>query len=145
MPPPFKPFVTFSRNEKYGLLVLTGLLVLLVLIRATMHFFVKPNIDEAQQTRLQQAWQHFQQTQTDTVQVANNTGSNQLDTSSALVNINTADSATLVDLDGIGPASAHKILMYRSQQQFTSFDQVRKLCHMSATNADLLKPHILIK
>ncbi len=146
MPSPFKPFITFSRNEKYGLLALTGLLLVLVLIRATMHFFIKPGIDDVQQIRLQQAWHKFQQTQTDTaVAVTQSTSMTNQETSSALVNINTADSSTLIDLDGIGPASAHKILLYRSHQHFTSFEQVRKLCRMSATNANLLKPHILIK
>ncbi len=145
---PLRSFTTFNRNEKYGVLALTCLLMILLLVRATMHFFVHPHIDEAQQTRLQQTWQQFQQTHTDTATTQPGYVDNNDDGATpipAQIDINTADSTTLVRLRGIGPVTAHKILEYRNHQHFTSFEELRKLCRMSATNAELLKPHILIQ
>ncbi|MDR3681903.1 MAG: helix-hairpin-helix domain-containing protein [Flavipsychrobacter sp.] len=145
---PLRSFTTFNRNEKYGVVALTSLLMILLLVRATMHFFIHPHIDEVQQTRLQQNWQQFQQTHTDTATTQPGYVDNNDDGITpmpAQIDINTADSATLVRLKGIGPVTAHKILEYRSNQHFTNFEELRKLCRMSATNAALLKPHILLK
>jgi DNA uptake protein ComE-like DNA-binding protein len=145
---PFKSFITFSRNEKYGLMALTGILMLLLLVRASMHFYVHPNFDEAQQTRLQQAWQQFKQTHTDTATAPQGYVDNNDDGTTpvpATININTADSAILVRLKGIGPVTAHKILAYRNRQRFINFDELRKLCRMSAANTALLQTHITFK
>lgn len=60
------------------------------------------------------------------------------------ININTADSATLVRLKGIGPVTAHKIIVRRSKQgPFKNISQLSEAGHFSAGTLQLLGKHIV--
>ena len=60
------------------------------------------------------------------------------------VNINTADSLTLIRLKGIGPAIAHRILQKRrAKGRFKTIEEVLSVYHFSAPVAAMLK-HTLV-
>lgn len=148
MSKPLKSFITFSRSEKMGLVVLAGVLLILLLVRVTMHFFIYPDINETQQEHLRQQWAQFKEAHPDTLVAQpgyvdrNDDGAIPIP---EYINVNTADSATLVRLKGIGPVTAHKIMEYRSVHPFADFEEFRKLCRLSAANTGLLKPHIIVR
>jgi hypothetical protein len=61
----FKSFTAFSRTERMGLIGLISLLLILVAVRVTMHYWVKPDRDEAKEKELVAEWQKFKQEHTD--------------------------------------------------------------------------------
>ncbi len=104
------PIITFNSREKAGLVVLLSILTLLVAIKATMHLWVKPSYDREKEQQLLQAWEEMKES---------------VRSGHVIVNINTADSVTLVSLKGIGPVTAHKILLYRAENgPFTNVKQL---------------------
>lgn len=119
----FSSYASFSRKEKSGLAVLLVLLLLLMGVKASMHLWVRPGSDKAQEKRLRQAWENYKNTQT---AIAEPLPDN--------INLNTADSATLVRLKGIGPVTAHKIIQHRSNiGPFTDLSQLREIGSFSDT------------
>ena len=61
----FKSFTSFTRTERLGLIGLSALLVILLTVRTTMHFWVKPRMDEQKEKELQIAWDKFKKEHTD--------------------------------------------------------------------------------
>lgn len=63
----------------------------------------------------------------------------------ALVNINTADSATLQTLDGIGPATAQRIIDYRTANgPFGSKEELRQVSGIGEKKYAAIEAHITI-
>src|SRR6185312_5700838 len=131
-----KSYISFTRTEKMGLIGLCGLLLVLIVIRATMHTWVHPANNPDNDKKLVNAWGTFKRTQTTTKPVDTTIG-NKDDYRDAnddnetplpnIININTADSATLVRLKGIGPVTAGKIVARRKNKgAFTNIDQLRE-------------------
>ena len=120
-------YISFTRREKTGLAVLMTLVLALAGIKATMHLWVKPSFNHQSEEQLQQAWEDFMANQPKPV-------------SSATVNINTADSATLESLRGIGPVTASKIIEHRKMKPFTQINELREVGSFSdQTLAELSK------
>lgn len=59
-----------------------------------------------------------------------------------LVNINTADSASIEALPGIGALLTHRILEQRKQGKFKSIEELRSIKGMSEENYNKAAPHI---
>jgi len=147
----FKAYFSFTRTERIGLLGLLLLLAILIGVRATMHYFIKPKPENSENIKLQAAWEQFKK-------------SNPLEDSSiaeggqwykdddgsyhpanATFDLNTIDSFNLVHLKGIGPVLAHKILEKRRKSgAFTSYDQLLEIHHFPEATFTVLKQHIVI-
>ncbi len=108
-------YISFTRREKMGLAVLMTLVLVLAGIKATMHLWVTPTFSKQTDEQLQMAWKDFMANQPAKAGTA------------ATVNINTADSATLVTLRGIGPVTASRILEYRKEKPFAQIDELREV------------------
>ena len=127
-------YTFFSRKERNGLAVLLALLLVLMGIKATMHLWVRPNADKTREEKLRQAWEIYKNTQPiEALPLPD------------VININTADSTTLVRLRGIGPATAHKILLRRyTYGPFTNIDQLRETGSFSDTVFAELKKRLTL-
>ncbi len=65
--------------------------------------------------------------------------------SSGLVNVNTADAATLERLPGIGPVLARRILAARSEAPFSSLDDLARVRGIGAKTIASLRPYIRVR
>jgi competence protein ComEA len=64
---------------------------------------------------------------------------------SSLVNLNTADAAALQTLNGVGPATAQKILDYREQYgPFAKREDLKKVSGIGEKTFEKLKDHISV-
>jgi hypothetical protein len=143
-------YISFSRTEKSGFIALCTLLLLLIVFKATMHLWIHPEIDAEQEKRLAAEWMKFKQAN---MMVADTSEDGEeyrkrSDTDDEplpdKININTADSTTLVRLKGIGPVTAHEILMYRSiHGPFTSIDELLDLASFSDETFAILSRHLV--
>src|SRR5687767_8694283 len=113
-----KSYSHFSRAERMGIAALLVVLLGLVLVRATMHLWVQPPQIDMQQVviaskKLQEENPKFQ-----------NAGKVTLPPGTK-INLNTADSLTLIALPGIGKGLSHRILERRRQLgKFSNMQQV---------------------
>lgn len=143
-------YTSFTRNERIGLLGLSALLLALVMVRATMSLWVHPVIDTAQQNKLAAAWQTFKRSQPTKDAAGQIMQKKEFqdasDEQTAIlpdtVNINTADSATLVRLKGIGPVTAHHIISKRAVTPFTNINQLQETGAFSKATLEVLQRHI---
>ena len=149
----FKSFTTFTRAERIGLLCLTGLLIVLIAIRVTMSLWVAPPADTDKGKRLVAAWEVFKRSQHKPAANAGSEGKKDFEDATDenttplpdLIDINTADSATLVRLKGIGPITAGRIIACRKENgPFTSITQLRSLGHFTNETFDMLQHHLSI-
>ncbi len=137
----FRSFITFTRTERIGLAVLCAILVILIAIRFSMPFWVSPVTDSEKETKLAAAWEKFKRQQP---AVKDSIGDNNTSLP-AIININTADSATLVRLKGIGPVIAGKIIARRTKKgPFTHISQLRELGRFDTATFEMLKTHLII-
>ncbi len=113
-----KSFTTFTRPERMGIVALLAIMLVLIAVRFTMHLWVSsPEVDVQQVViatkKLQEKNPKFQ-----------NTGKVTLPPGTK-INLNTADSLTLISLPGIGKGLSHRILQRRRQLgKFTNMEQV---------------------
>ena len=129
--------MTFTRRERNGGIALCGLLLVLLAIRTTMHIWVRPPADPIENKRLIEAWQSYQRSQPaakDTVSTKDDdndfTGEVTLPDH---INLNTADSALLVRLKGIGPVTAARIITRRKTKgSFTKVSQIKEVGSFNA-------------
>lgn len=127
MKPSLRSFITFSRTERLGIVALLSLLVILIAVRATMQYWAPAPIEPAQQQKL--------------ISILHD--STLTPHSLPLpVNLNTADSATLLTLPGIGPALAHHIIHHRP---FTSYRQLLAIPRFPHHLVDSLPLHTTLK
>ena len=62
-----------------------------------------------------------------------------------MININTADAATLTKIKGIGPKKAEAIIAYRTANgNFKTIDDLKKVKGIGAKLFEKIKPHITI-
>lgn len=144
-----KAYTSFTRTEKLGIIVLLSVLLLLIIIRTTMNLWVQPHTNAQQEQQLAAAWEKYKeqnklQNADDTTEQPSELA--QTVTSSTLIDLNTADSLTLIDLKGIGPKIAHRILEHRrTEGKFTSLNQLREVYHFPAGTLAYLKTQLTIK
>lgn len=150
-----KAYTQFTRMERMGIVCMCVLIVLLLVTRATMVYWVNPEKNMVQEQKMLAAWQVFERSQPKSI-VADTATTNQeayVDRSDEgeipmpnIININTADSATLVRLKGIGPAMAHKILEYRKNNKpFTSVDELLDIQNIPKATFDIIKKHLTVQ
>lgn len=115
-----------------------------------MHLWVHPKVDVEQEKRLAAEWMKFKQANmivADTSEDVDQYGKVSDLSDDPLpdkININTADSATLIRLKGIGPATAHEILMYRSTHgPFTSVDELLDIASIPEETFSILSRHLV--
>ncbi len=147
-------FGSFTRTERLGLIALCAILIIVIAIRASMHLWATPVTDDARQQKLVASWEAFKRSQpTSKADTATTEKSEYVDASDdnetpipTIININIADSATLVRLKGIGPVSAQKIVARRTNKgSFTTVDQLKEVCSMPETTFQLLKKHLSVQ
>lgn len=128
-----RSYLTFSRTERIGIIALLVVILLLIAVRATMPLWVTQppiNAEEVVQTTKNK----IQQPQP--VQQAAGTK----------INLNTADSLTLVSLPGIGKGLSHRILERRRQLgRFTHMQQVYDVYHFNEKTLKMLEEHTIIE
>lgn len=54
-----KSYLSFTRRERMGLIALLILLLVLIIVKAGMHLWIKPAIDNAQEQKLVAAWNAY--------------------------------------------------------------------------------------
>ena len=146
-----RSYTSFTRLERIGLLALGGLLVLLLFLRATMHYWVHPVIDTEKEQKLVAAWETYKRAHpavkadTSTVKKEHQDAYDENETPLPdSININNADSATLVRLKGIGPVTAGKIISRRATKgPVTDISQLSEVGAISGANLELLRRHLV--
>ncbi len=152
MKKPIKSFTSFTYIERIGLVALSALLIILIAIRGTMHLWVHTDKDVEKEKKLVAAWEVFKRSQPvpKTNDAADNSEYADASDDNAtplpnIININTADSATLVRLKGIGPATASKIVARRKNKGlFTSVNQLMEVSSMPTATFEILKKHLSV-
>lgn len=148
----FKSFISFTRAERIGLACLSGILVILVLIRTTMSYWIKPNNSFENEQKLNTSWVKFKRVQSkvkDTIQSNKDGYVDATDNNPAsmpdIIDLNTVDSATLVRINGIGPVSASRIVRRRSEiGPYTNIDQIREVASISESTFNIIKIHFTL-
>jgi competence ComEA-like helix-hairpin-helix protein len=148
-----KSYLSFTRTEKMGLIGLCSLLLVFILTRLTMHLWVHPAIDADKERKLVTAWETFKRSQPRIKNDSEVQGKNDFEDAfdenespmPGIINLNTTDSATLVRLKGIGPATASKIIAWRNEYgPFKSIDQLSEIRHFPEATFEMLKKHLTI-
>jgi competence ComEA-like helix-hairpin-helix protein len=149
-----KSYTSFTRAERLGLLCLSALLIILITIRATMYLWVHPANDIEKEKKLVVAWETFKRRQPAAKKTDADGNKNDYEDADddnatplpSIIDINTADSATLVRLKGIGPATAGKIVAYRENNgPFTNIDQLMEIRRFPEATFKILKEHLVVK
>ena len=150
MPVNFSSFIHYTRNERIGIVVLSTALIMLIAIRATMGLWVKPDTDPEKEKQLIEKWASCQQTQ-QPAPVANverpayeKENSDYTTPLPHKLNINTADTATLMRIKGVGKVTAEKIIYHRNNKgDFTHIAQLHEVGSFSKEHLTMLSTHII--
>ena len=119
-----------------------------------MSLWVHPSPDADKNQKLAAAWETFKRSQpatiNDTAQRTKKDYQDTFDDNAAslpdTINLNTADSATLVRLKGIGPVTAGKIVARRKNKgPFTNINQLHEVGSFSNADFEILKKHLIIR
>lgn len=127
-----KSFTTFTRPERMGIVALLAIMLVLIAVRFTMHLWVSsPEVDVQQVVivtkKLQEENPKFQ-----------NAGKVALPPGTK-INLNTADSLTLISLPGIGKGLSHRILERRRQLgKFSNMEQVLEVYKFRQETKEML-------
>ena len=146
-----RSYFTFTRKERIGIICLCGIIILLIAVRASLVYWVHPQINVTEERKLQAAYHTFLSSQPKEI-VRDDSSYNYLDKGvedprsiPQIVNINTADSATLVCLKGIGPTFAHKIIQKRKKGHlFKSIDELSGIQFITQATMQILKQHLIV-
>jgi DNA uptake protein ComE-like DNA-binding protein len=125
--------------EKMGLIGLTGFMIILILIRATLHLWVHPKTDPVAEQKIEKAWQDFRahQEEKDSLEEVN---------ANKPIDLNTADSIALINIDHIGPVLARRIIEKRKAiGHYSSFDQLLDIPRFPSNYFDEIKAHLIIR
>ena len=150
MPINFSSFIHYTRNERLGIVALSVMLVSLIAVRATMGLWVKPNTDPEKEKQLIEKWASYQQAQ-QPAPLANverpayeKENSNYTTPLPHKLNINTADTATLMRIKGVGKTTAEKIIYRRNNKgDFTHIKQLHEVGSFSEEHLTMLSAHII--
>jgi len=148
-----KSYLSFTRTERLGLVCLSALLLMLIVVRATMYLWVKPQKDIVKEQKLQAAWETFKRNAHEAAPTADTTTATDYKDAyddngqpmPAVMDLNTADSSMLIRLKGIGPATAHAIIEQRSKKKFTDVDQLLEIRHFPDATFAIMKRHLRVQ
>jgi DNA uptake protein ComE-like DNA-binding protein len=144
----FRQYLLFSRTERMGLMVLCFVMVLLIAARVYMRLGVQPALANSAHGALIAATRDgskYQQSDAPITYPEHQDKNAGYQTSLPdIVDINSADSATLVQLRGIGPVTAHNIMKRRINKGiFTSIDELKEVGGFSNEVLAILKRHLV--
>ncbi len=147
-----RSYISFTRNERIGIVCLSALIIILLAVRITMVYYVHPKHNTAEEQKLRAAWEVFKRSQpkpvSDSVRNEQATYADKTSEDDAplpsIININTADSETLIRLKGIGPAMAHKVLVYRKKHLFKRVDELLDVQSIPKETFDVVKKHLAV-
>ena len=131
----FKTYISFNRTERMGIIALLSVIIILIAVRATMHHWVKQPQINAEQVIVA------------TKQI-NKQSEQQIQTlpPGEKINLNMADSLTLISLPGIGKGLSHRILERRRQLgRFTNMQQVYDVYHFNEKTKEMLDERTTIE
>jgi len=137
-----------------GIIALSSILLLLLVTRAVMPFFVSTNTDPENEKKLQAAWAVFSKEHpanaNDTAIATTKEHQDEFDDNPTplpdSIDLNTADSALLVRLRGIGPVTAGKMVAWRKKHgDFTGIEQIKETGGFAPDVFDLLRKHLVIR
>ncbi len=118
-----------------GIIALLAVIILLIAVRATMHLWVKQPEIQAEQVIIASKQINKQSEQQI---LALSPGEK--------INLNTADSLTLISLPGIGKGLSHRILERRRQLgRFTDMQQVYDVYHFNEKTKEMLDERTTIE
>ena len=125
----------FTRTEQKGIAALLLLLLVLVIVRFSMHFWVNsPEIDSKEVVLASQTVKEQQHL---TIKKA---------LPNARLNLNIADSLQLVSLPGIGKGLAHRILERRRELgRFGNMDEVLEVYKFRKDTRKMLLEHTFVE
>ncbi|OJW84901.1 MAG: hypothetical protein BGO69_10165 [Bacteroidetes bacterium 46-16] len=123
----------FTRTERIGIALLLIILAIIISFRFAMQTIIPHTETQLQQAKLQQMWE---------VKKSSKAPAAMTD---IVIDLNTADSVTLLSINGIGPKLAHRVLQRRSELgSFRSYKQIWALYHFSTdTKNEILKRTVL--
>lgn len=131
----FRSYISFNRTERMGIIALLSVIILLIAVRATMHLWVKQPEIQADQVII--ATKQINKQPEQQIQPLP-TGEK--------INLNTADSLTLISLPGIGKGLSHRILERRRQLgRFTHMQQVYDVYHFNEKTKEMLDERTTIE
>lgn len=131
----FRSYISFNRTERMGIIALLSVIIILIAVRATMHLWVKqPEINAEQVIIAGRKITNAPKQETPAL----STGEK--------INLNTADSLTLISLPGIGKGLSHRILERRRQLgRFTDMQQVYDVYHFNEKTLKMLDERTTIE
>lgn len=131
----FRSYISFNRTERMGIIAMLSVILILIAVRATMHLWVTQPEIQAEQVMVATK-QINRQSQQETQALS--TGEK--------INLNTADSLTLISLPGIGKGLSHRILERRRQLgKFTDMQQVYDVYHFNEKTKEMLDERATIE
>jgi hypothetical protein len=139
-------YVTMNRAERTGLVVLGGTVLLLIGIRYALGMW-PAEVVPGNQGNIVALYQHQQDRLQRPRKVLPEHQDASADAIAALpdkVNINEADSVTLVSLKGVGPVTAHKIIGRRVKHPFTEIVQIKEVGSFSHETWAILIRHLTV-
>ena len=150
MPVNFSSFIHYTRNERLGLVALSVVLVSIIAVRATMGLWVKTDTDPDKERKLIEKWGKYQQSnqpmsvahiERPAYEKENSANTTPL---AQHLNINTADTATLMRIKGVGKTTAEKIIYRRNNKgAFTHIKQLHEVGSFSEEHLTMLSAHII--
>ena len=119
-----------------GILALLLLVFLLILVRATMHLWVKAPVVDLSNVEIPVKKEQREPPKADMIAAV----------PTVKIDLNTADSITLVSLPGIGKGISHRILQRRRELgKFSSMEQVWEVYHFKQETKDMLLNYTTLK
>lgn len=131
----FRSYISFNRTERMGIIALLSVIILLIAVRATMYLWVTQPEVQAEQV-IVAAKEINNQSKQEVKALA----------PGEKINLNTADSLTLISLPGIGKGLSHRILERRRQLgRFTNMQQVYDVYHFNEKTLKMLDERTTIE
>lgn len=150
MPVNFSSFLHYTRTERIGLVVLSVVLVGLIAVKATMGIWAQPNTNPEKEKQLIEKWTTYQQSKPTTIAAQTERSPYEKENSSYStplphqLNINTADTATLMRIRGVGKVTAERIIYRRNRKGvFTDIAQLHEVGNFSEEHLKMLSTHIV--
>jgi len=149
MPINFSSFIHYTRNERIGIVLLSVVLVSLIAVKATMGLWVKPDTDPKKEKKLIEKWTAYQQTRQPAPVAHAQRAEYEKDNNYATplpytLNINTADTATLMRIKGVGKTTAENIIFRRNKKgAFTHIKQLHEVGSFSEEHLTMLSAYIV--
>lgn len=132
----FKSYTSFTRTERMGIIALLLLVFLLIVVRATMQFWVKSPVVDLSNVEIPVKKEQREPPKVNMITVI----------PPVKIDLNTVDSLTLVSLPGIGKGISHRILQRRRELgKFSSIEQVWEVYHFKQETKDMLLNYTKIK